>query len=581
MQNQEKYTNPQELFQSFSKDTEKFLKSFTSQQWQEMLRGFMQSWNSLMTQSLQNPQNWVEIMARYQQQQMNLWLKMLGAKQGESLEQVVTPQKGDRRFAAPQWNENPIFDYIKQSYLLASNTLTDMAKGANLDEDNQKKLDFYTKYFVDALSPTNFVATNPEVMQLAIDTKGQSLVDGLQNLLGDLEKGRISQTDESAFELGKNLAVTPGTVVYENELMQLIQYKPSTESVSDRPLLIVPPCINKFYILDLRPENSFVKYTVDQGNTVFLISWRNPDKEQGNVDWNDYLDLGVLKAIDIAKEITEAEKINAASWCIGGTLLATALAVLHHKQDNSVASATYFTTMLDFSEQGDLGIFINEKQLTQLDSQLEQAGILSGKSLVWTFSTIRANDLIWSYVVNNYLKGQAPKPFDILHWNNDPTNLPGKMYHYYIHNMYVENNLVKPNALTLCGVPIDLSNIKTPSYFISAIDDHIAPWKTTFTGTQLMGGDVEFVLGASGHIAGVINHPTKKRRNYWINGQQDNGPAHWLETAESQPGSWWPHWIEWLKKQGGEEIEAPTTLGNTNYPPIEDAPGRYVTKRIW
>jgi len=580
MSNQPPFKDPQEIFQAFGKETEKVMQSFATQQWQEMLRGFMQAWNQLSTQSLQNPHGWVEIMTHYQQQQMALWLNMLGAKSDEPVESVVAPKPGDRRFNAPDWNENPIFDYIKQSYLLASNMLNDMAAATELDSENQKKLNFYTKYFIDAMSPTNFAATNPEVMRLAIETKGQSLIDGLKNLLTDMEKGRISMTDESAFEVGKNLAITPGAVIFENELMQLIQYQPTTETVLDRPLIIVPPYINKYYILDLRPENSFVKYVVDQGNTVFVISWINPDKNLSNIGWEHYLTEGVFKAIEIAKAITSAEKVNTASWCIGGTLLASALAVLHEKQDDSIASATYLTTMLDFSEPGDLGVFIDQVQISQIESQLEHTGILSGKDLALAFSMLRANDLIWSYVVNNYLKGQTPTPFDILYWNSDPTNLPANMYRYYIHNMYMENNLIKPNALTMCDVPINLRSIKTPSYFLSTIDDHIAPWQTTFSGAQLMSGSTEFVLGASGHIAGVINPPAKKKRHYWINGELDQGAAHWLETAQSMPGSWWPYWDEWLKKQGGDEVPAATTLGNADYQKIEDAPGRYVKKRI-
>lgn len=582
MSDQSNQQSTQEIFQAFTKETNEFLQSFATQQGQEMLKGFMQAWNALTTtQSLQDPQKWVEIITRYQNEQMNLWLSILGTKPGESSEPVVSPSKGDRRFAAPEWQENPVFDYIKQSYLLASNMLMDMATGANLDKDNQKKLNFYTKYFIDAMSPANFAVTNPEVMRLAIETKGQSLLDGLKNLLTDMEKGHITQTNESAFEVGKNLAISPGAVIYENDLMQLIQYKPSTETVLDRPLIIVPPCINKYYILDLRPENSFVKYAVEQGNTVFLISWVNPQKEQGDYGWDDYINLGVFKAIEVVKAITDTEQVNTTSWCIGGTILATALAVMHEQKDNSVASATYFTSMLDFSEPGDLGVFIDEVQISQREAQLKHTGILSGKDLATTFSMIRANDLIWSYVVNNYLKGQMPTPFDILYWNSDPTNLPAKMYSYYIRNMYMENNLIKPNALTISGVPINLSNINIPSYFLSTIDDHIAPWQTTFASAQLMSGPTEFILGASGHIAGVINPPAKNKRSYWFNGEFDQGASHWLETAQSQKGSWWPHWNEWLKKQGGGEIPAPSALGNADYPIIEEAPGRYVTKRIW
>ena len=579
MSDQDAFTNPQEVFQNLNKDTAEFLKGFSAQQSQEMLTGFMRSWNTFTSSALQNPQKWVEIMTNYQQTQMDLWMQMAGSKPGEQLKQVVTPESGDRRFANDEWQDNPIFDYIKQSYLLASNMLTDMADTAQLKEAEKKKLNFYTKYFIDAMSPANFAVTNPEVMKLAIETKGQSLVDGLQNLLKDIEKGRITQTDETAFEVGKNLAITPGAVVYENDLMQLIQYTPTTETVSDQPLLIVPPYINKFYILDLRPENSFIKYAVDQGNTVFVISWINP--ESSEVEWDDYIKSGVIKSIEVVKEITCAEKINTTAWCIGGTLLASALAVMHgQKQENSVASATYFTSMLDFSEPGDLGVFIDETQQNQREMALKSTGIMSGKDMAIAFSMLRSNDLIWSYVVNNYLKGKSPTPFDILYWNSDPTNLPANMYSYYIRNMYMENNLIKPNALTMCGTPVDISSIKTPSYFLSTIDDHIAPWKTTFTGAKTMTGPVEFVLGASGHIAGVINPPAKKKRNYWVNGDFTQDSDKWLETAESQPGSWWDHWSEWLKQQGGTEISAIASLGNNDYPTIEEAPGRYVKKRI-
>ncbi|MDY6992378.1 MAG: class I poly(R)-hydroxyalkanoic acid synthase [Pseudomonadota bacterium] len=571
------YKNPQEIFQAFTKQYNDFLQGFASHQGQEMFKQFNQAWSALTTQWLQDPQKWLETMSHYQQQQMNLWLQLFN-QSGEQTEKSIAPI--DRRFTAKEWKENPVFDYIKQSYLLTSQWLIKMAETVHLDEENQKKLNFYTKYFVDAMSPSNFAFTNPEVIQQAIETKGQSLIDGLQHLLGDMEKGHISMTDESAFELGKNLAITPGGVVYENELMQLIQYHPTTEKVLDRPLLIVPPCINKYYILDLQPQNSFIKYAVDQGNTVFVISWVNPEKELKDYAWDDYLNLGIFKALEIIKAISSAKKINTASWCIGGTLLASALSVMQKKKNNIVASGTYFTTMLDFSEPGDLGVFIDELQIARRESQLEYSGILSGKDLALTFSMLRANDLIWSYVVNNYLKGQAPTPFDILYWNSDPTNLPAKMYSYYIRNMYIENNLIKPNVLTMCNVAVNLNNIKVPSFFLSTIDDHIAPWKTCFSSTELLGGSIEFVLGASGHIAGVINPPAKNKRNYWLNGEMGKGAEHWLQTAQKQPGSWWSYWNEWLKKQGGEEIPAPQTLGNSQYTIIEPAPGRYVKKRI-
>jgi len=582
MSKEQPFKNPQELFEQFNQQTTEFMEGFATNQGQEMMKEFTKAWNSLATQSLQDPNSWMEAMGNYQKEQLKLWSSFATAfqQQGDKVEKVAQPAHGDRRFAGKEWNENPVFDYLKQSYLLASNMLSQMADNANLDDENQKKLAFYTRYFIDAMSPTNFAATNPEVLKLAMETKGQSLVDGLQNMLGDMEKGRISMTNEQAFELGKNIAASDGAVVFENEMFQLIQYSPTTEQVNERPIVIVPPCINKFYILDLQPENSYVKYSVDQGYTVFIISWKNPDKESGGLSWDDYIENGTLTAFNVAKDITKAKKINTVSWCVGGTILATTLAVMAKRKDQSVCSATFFTTMLDFSDPGELGVFIDKSQISQREAQLKHTGVLSGKDLALAFSMLRANDLIWSYVVNNYLKGKNPAPFDILYWNSDPTNLPATMYSYYLHNMYLENKLVEPDALTLCGEKINLADVKVPVYFLSTIDDHIAPWKTTFTGTNLFSGPIEFVLGASGHIAGVINPASKNKRNYWINGQAGKGADAWLDSAESQKGSWWPHWAAWLKKRGGNTVDAPKQLGNAEYKEIEAAPGRYVKERI-
>jgi len=572
------FKSPQEILEAFSKKTNELMNGFAADQWSEMMKEFTHAWNSLSAEAMNNPSKWMDIWAKYQQENMNLWLKLIDIQDNKPL---VKPAPGDRRFNAKEWQENPIFSYTKQSYLLASEVLMQTVERIDLDEKHQKRLKFYTRYFIDAMSPSNFVHTNPEAMRLAIETKGQSLIDGLKNLLADMEKGRISMTDESAFVLGKNVAITPGAVVYQNHLFQLIQYKPTTENVLDRPLVVVPPSINKFYILDLQPENSFVKYAVDQGNTVFLISWVNPDESLKDVMWDDYISDGVLKAFDVVKEITGAKKINTVSWCVGGTILATALAVMHAKKTQGfIASATFFTTMLDFAEPGDLGVFIDESGISQRESQLKYTSVLSGKDLALAFSMLRANDLIWSYVVSNYLKGQTPPPFDILYWNSDSTNMPAKMYSFYIRNMYLENKLSQPNALTMCDVPINLSAIKTSSYFLSTIDDHIAPWKSTFVGTELFSGHTEFVLGASGHIAGVINPASKNKRNYWIEGELGKGSDHWYNTAKSQPGSWWTHWTAWLKKRGGAEIPALQQLGNEHYPVLEDAPGSYVKRRI-
>ncbi len=577
---QTEFKNPQEIFAAFAKQAEGFMHGFAAEQNQEMLKHFTQAWSSIAQDSAQQPQKWMALMQEFQQQQMNLWISFWEKPNGER-QPVITPPKGDRRFASEAWNENPVFDYLKQSYLLTSDLLLKSAQAANLDEDNQKRLNFYTRYFIDAIAPSNFAATNPEVMQQAIETKGQSLINGLKNLLGDMEKGRISMTDESAFKLGENLAITPGAVVYENDLMQLIQYKPSTETVAENPVVIVPPCINKYYIMDLQPGNSLVKYMVDQGHTVFLISWVNPDVELADTSWDDYIERGPLQAFEIVKTISGAKKLNAVAWCVGGTILGMALSVLHARRKQAmIASATYLTTLLDFSEPGNIGVFLNEAQLAQREAQLKYTKVLSGKDLALAFNMLRANDLIWSYVVNNYLKGQAPTPFDILYWNSDSTNLPAAMYSYYLRTMYLDNKVIEADALEVCGTKNNLSKIKTPSYFLSTIEDHIAPWKTTFKGTEVMGGSVEFVLGGSGHIAGVINPPYKEKRNHWVGGELGQGAEKWLESATSKPGSWWPHWAEWVKQYSGERVAARTELGNQTYQVIEAAPGRYVKRRI-
>ncbi len=566
-----KDTNPaQNFFSAMSAETHKVMEMFAGKVGEEYLDNLNSAWKELFEQP-HDRQGWMDTIAEYQKTSMDMWSELISGK--------PKPAPTDRRFASEEWTESPVFNYIKESYLIASNLLSRIVSDAPVDEKSQAKLKFYTQQYIDALSPTNFAATNPEVIQQAIETKGQSLVKGLQNLLGDFEKGRITMTDESAFVLGENIATTPGSVVFQNEIMQVIQYKPRTEQVNDRPTLIVPPCINKFYILDLQPGNSFVKYAVEQGQTVFLISWVNATSDQSNLSWDDYVETGVLKALDVVKEISGANRINTVGWCVGGTILATTLAVLAARKDNTVASATFLTTLLNFEEPGDLGVFIDETQVSSLLKKVKSEGILSGKSLSTTFNMLRSNDLIWSYVVTNYLKGQAPAPFDILYWNSDPTNLPGEMYCYYITNMYLENLLCKPNALEICGVKIDLTKVKTPCYFLSCMEDHIAPWKSTYQGAELFDKH-EFVLGASGHIAGVINPASKNRRNYWINGKSGDGADAWLESAERVEGSWWPHWSAWLQKRGGQLVDAPEALGSADYSELEPAPGSYVKARI-
>lgn len=570
-------SNPQEFIDYVNKETQKVLEMFSATGGDDILSSFTQSWTDLATRSWEDPSVWVRAITDYQTSQMNLWKNLLSGN--ATTNPVAEPPRGDRRFQADEWSQNPVFDYIKQSYLLTSNLLNDMASKANLSDNQQKQLEFYTQQYIDAMSPTNFAMTNPEVLQQAMETKGESLVNGLKNLLGDLDKGRISMTDESAFSLGENLAMTEGSVVFENEMFQLIHYKPTCAQVAERPTLIVPPCINKFYILDLQPHNSFVKYCVDQGQNTFLVSWLNPTAEQSHISWDDYVGDGVLKAVEVVNSIAGTEKLNAVAWCIGGTLLSSSLAVLAARKQAPVASATFLTTLTDFQDPGDLCVFIDEQQVKRLENKVNSNGILNGRELATSFNMLRSNDLIWSYVVNNYLKGQTPPPFDILYWNGDSTNLPASMYTYYINKMYLENKLAEKDGLTICGEKIDLGKVKIPVYFLSAIEDHIAPWKGTFTGTELFKGNIEFVLGASGHVAGVINPASKNRRSYWTKGELGNGADHWLETAEKQEGSWWPHWSEWVKRRGGKKVDAPAACGSAEYAEIEPAPGRYVKAR--
>jgi polyhydroxyalkanoate synthase len=565
-------TTPETLLKKYTEEGHRVFKDFSVSESQEMAMQFANSWNTIMTRAMENPEDWFKSVSGFYHDQFRAWMNMFNP----SAEPVVENSPGDRRFASDEWNESPLHNYLKQSYLLSSRWLTGMVSESTLDEPSKAKCDFYTRQFIDAMSPSNFAFTNPEVLKETMETKGQNLVKGLENLMQDIDKGRISMTDENAFELGKNLATTPGSVVFENNMIQLIQFKPMTETVNERPILIVPPCINKYYILDLSEHNSYVRYCLEQGNNVFIISWRNPDETLGDKTWDDYLEEGTFPAIDVVKKITKAKKINGVSWCIGGTLLATTMAVLAKKRKKPFASVTFFTTLLDFSDPGELGVFIDESQVKQHEHKLAEGGVMPGKQLATTFSMLRANDLIWNYVVNNYMKGKTPPPFDILYWNGDSTNMTSAMYTWYLREMYLENKLAKPNAIKLCGVPVDLGKIDCPIYYLSAIDDHIAPWKTTFISTELLSGDMQFVLAASGHVAGVINPASKNKRNFWTNGEYGKGADHWLETAENNAGSWWSHWDEWLKAQGGKQVPAEDQYGSEEFPEIEPAPGSFV-----
>jgi polyhydroxyalkanoate synthase len=490
---------------------------------------------------------------------------------------ALAPWQGtDKRFQGDAWRTDARFDYLHQSYLACSDFMLRWMDATASDDKARRQIDFALRQAIDALSPANFFATNPEAIQLALKTNGKSLTDGVALFFQDMAKGRITISDEQAFEVGENVATSDGEVIFQNELIQLIQYAPSTPQVGSRPLLIIPPCINKFYILDLQPENSFVRYAVEQGNTVFMVSWRNITDELGHLGWDDYLDKGVVQAIDVVLAITGADQLNALGFCVGGTLLASAVAVMRQQGADKVASLTLLTTMLDFSDTGEIGVLVDEASVKQREQAIGATGVFKGKELAMTFSALRANDLIWPYVVNSYLKGKAPAAFDLLYWNADSTNLPGPMFTWYLRNTYLENKLREPGRTVQCGMAADLGAIDVPAYLYASRDDHIVPWRTAYASSHLLKGDTTFVLGASGHIAGVINSASKNKRNYWTDGPAGGQADAWLEAAQSVPGSWWPHWSAWLKPKAGELVAARKTLGNGQYRRIEPAPGSYV-----
>ncbi|MEP7183524.1 MAG: class I poly(R)-hydroxyalkanoic acid synthase [Betaproteobacteria bacterium] len=528
-----------------------------------------------------DPQDLARLHTRYQPRFEALWAAAQKALQRGHraplpMAAIVEAAPGDRRFAAPEWGELPFFALMKQSYLLASEYLNELATLVPLSPAEGHRLSFVMRQYVDAMAPTNFPATNPEVLKRALATEGASFAQGLANLLADARKGRISMSDERAFAVGRNLAVTPGDVVFKNELIELIQYAPTTKQVFRRPLVIVPPCINKYYILDLQPENSFVRAAVAQGHTVFTISWRNIPAALGHLTWDDYLEDGPLTAIRVAREISGSATVNALGFCVGGTLLAAALAVLAARRQRVIESATLLTTMLDFADPGEIGVYISRDALAARKPALLDGQRVHGSELAGAFASLRANDLVWNYVVNNYLKGATPPAFDLLHWNGDSTNLAGPMYAYYVENMYLDNRLQEPGALTMAGEKIDLGRVTVPTYVYASRDDHIVPWRSAYRTTALFGGDTTFVMGASGHIAGVINPPEKLRRNYWTNDLITDDADDWFARAQSVPGSWWPHWNAWLAPHGGALLPAPRGAGSSAHPPKEAAPGRYV-----
>lgn len=510
----------------------------------------------------------------YTQQLSSLWRDFLVSK---------TASITDRRFSSPAWHSNILSSFNAASYLLNAQFLMNLAEAVDAPPRVKRKISFSVQQMVDAMSPANFLVTNPEAQQKIVETKGESLTKGITQMLGDMHKGRISLTDESAFEVGKNVATSAGAVVFENELFQLIQYKPETKTVYERPLLLVPPCINKFYILDLQPDNSVVHYAVEQGHTVFLVSWRNPDESLAKTTWDEYIEDAAIKAIHVVQNISGQEKINVLGFCVGGTIASTALSVLAARGEHPAASLTLLTTLLDFSDTGILDIFVDEMQVKMREQAIGKGGLMPGRDLATTFSSLRANDLVWNYVQSNYLKGESPPPFDLLYWNSDSTNLPGPMFCWYLRNTYLENSLKIPGKLTVAGEKVDLGKINAPTFIFGSREDHIVPWQAAYASTGLLNPKKlsrnKFVLGASGHIAGVVNPPAKKKRSYWTSDVTVSDAEAWFDAATEHPGSWWPEWSAFLAEHAGKQVKVSGKFGNASFKPIEEAPGRYVKTR--
>ena len=532
-----------------------------------------------------DPMQMADAQMAFVREHVNLLGAITNKLLGKSDTDYVSPNPKDRRFRDEGWQNSTMFDYIKQSYLVNAHWLQDtVSRIKGLDAHTSRKLHFFTRQFIDAMSPSNFMFTNPEVMRATLESNGDNIVKGLGQLLGDLEKGqgrlRISMTDEKAFDFGKDIAATKGSVVYQNDLMQLIQYAPTTEKVHAVPLLLTPAWINKYYILDLKPESSLTQWLVDQGYTVFIISWVNPDEELARKRFDDYLRQGPLAALDVIESITGSKQTALIGYCLGGTLTAITLAYLRtHGQADRIASASYLTTLVDFTEAGDISVFIDDTQLEALEERMTEQGYLDAGDLANTFNMLRANDLIWSFVVSNYLLGKAPIPFDLLYWNADSTRMPATMHAFYLRRMYQQNLLVKPNGIELLDTPINLSKITTPSYLLATKEDHIAPWVSSYLATQVYDGPCTFTLADSGHVAGVVNAPSKKKYCYWTNSNLSPKPQDWFDGAKQHEGSWWPHWDQWQKKLAGPMVKA-RKVGNAKYKPIEAAPGSYATTRF-
>jgi len=542
--------------------------------------GLGKAWIKYSTRLCSDPASAARVQMDFWQDYAALWHNAVHRSLGAEVNPVIEPSKDDRRFADGVWEENVLFDFIKQSYLLYSRAAQRMVSGVDgLEARNAEKLEFATSQMLDALSPTNFPLTNPAVLRETVESGGKNLLNGLNNFLSDLSRSNgsldISMTDKAAFELGENLAVTPGKIVYQNELMQLIQYSPTTDRVARRPLLIIPPWMNKYYVMDLRPGNSMVQWLVDQGQTVFMVSWVNPGADLADKSFDDYMLEGPLDALDAIERATGEREVNVAGYCLGGILLAATLAWMAARGDDRIKCATLLTAMVDFSDTGDVSLFINEEGLAALEAQIVDKGYLEGRKVFDTFRTLRANNLIWSFYINNYLMGRSPAPFDLLYWNADATNMPAAAHIWVMRNLYLENRLRQQGGVTVAGEPIDVRKVKTPTYILSTREDHIAPWKTTYETTRLFSGPIRFVLGASGHIAGVINPPQKKKYGYWTNTDEPADPETWIAGAESTQGSWWPDWKRWLSGNSGGRVPA-RRPGDGALAVIEDAPGSYV-----
>ena len=523
----------------------------------------------------------LQIPAEKLQQVQQQYLEEAKALWNQSL-QASTLAASDKRFSGDGWQSNPVAAFSAATYLLNARTLMELAESVQADEKTRNRVRFGVEQWLAAMAPSNYLAFNAEAQKKAIETKGESIAKGLKNLVNDLRQGHVSMTDESLFEVGRNVATTEGAVVFENDIFQLIEYKPLTGKVYERPFLLVPPCINKFYILDLQPENSLVRYAVAQGHRTFVVSWRNPDAEMAQKTWDDYVEDGVIEAISVVQQVTGAEQVNALGFCVGGTLLSNALAVLAARGREPVASATFLTSLLDFTDTGILDVFIDETSVKFREMQMGKGGLLKGQELASTFSFLRPNDLVWNYVVGNYLKGETPPPFDLLYWNSDSTNLPGPFYAWYLRNMYLENNLIQPGKLTVCGEKIDLGLIDIPVYIYGSREDHIVPINGAYASTQVLPGEKRFVMGASGHIAGVINPPAKNKRSHWTreDGELPDTLEAWMEGAQEHKGSWWTDWSNWLQAHAGKQIAAPKTYGKgAKFKAIEPAPGRYVKQK--